>query len=209
MGGEPVGRRRELSARGERRLQALVDAAAALLEEGGFAAVSHRAVAKRAGLPLAATTYYFSSLDELVERALGRVARRHLDQARALASSFPPVAPGSRVQPEELASRLIALVTGTREPSVQAGMPPFPERCIQAGRRPRLRPPVGAWNAELAGLIASELERCGYPHQGDLPRVLMAAVDGVVIDVLGSGVRNAPAAATAALAGLLTRLRAG
>lgn len=30
--------------------------AVALLVEGGFAAISHRAVAKRAGLPLAVTT---------------------------------------------------------------------------------------------------------------------------------------------------------
>jgi DNA-binding transcriptional regulator YbjK len=208
MAGEPAGRRRAVTERGERRQEALVDAAAALLEERGFAAVTHRAVAHRAGLPLAATTYYFSSLDELVERALGRLARRHLDHARALASSFPPVPPGSQAQPRELASRLIALVTGTLKPAVQAGMLPFYERYIQAGRRPELRPLVGAWNAELAALVASELERCGYPHQGDLPRVLVAAVDGVLIDVLGSGVHDPPERATAALAGLLAKLRA-
>ena len=44
-------------------------AAAELLAEGGFDAVRHRAVAERAGLPLASTTYYFGSLDELVTAA--------------------------------------------------------------------------------------------------------------------------------------------
>jgi hypothetical protein len=34
----------------------------------------------------------------------------------------------------------------------------------------------------------------------------MAAVDGVLIDMLGSGVHDAPARATAALAGLLAKL---
>ena len=55
--------------KGERRRYALVSAAAELLCEGGFDAVRHRAVAQRAGLPLASTTYYFSSLDDLIEKA--------------------------------------------------------------------------------------------------------------------------------------------
>jgi DNA-binding transcriptional regulator YbjK len=207
MAPEPAGRPRAVTERGERRREALVEAAAALLREGGFAAVSHRAVAARAGLPLAATTYYFASLDELVERALGRLARGHLERARALASSFPPAPPGSRVPPEELASRLIALVIGSREPADQAGMLPLHERYIQAGRRPGLRPLVGAWNAELAGLVAETLERCGYPHQGDLPRVLMATVDGLLIDQLAAGAQDAPAGARAGLASLLGQLR--
>src|SRR6266540_3649893 len=155
--GEPA-RRRALTERGERRFEALVDAAAALLEEQGFAAVTHRAVAARAGLPLAATTYYFGSLDELVERALGRLARRHLDRARALASAFPPVTPGAQAPPGELAARLIALVTGSEEAADQAGMLLFYERYVQAGRRPQLRPLVDAWNAELV------LGAVDHPH---------------------------------------------
>ena len=56
--------------KGERRRYALVSAAAELLCEGGFDAVRHRAVARRAGLPLASTTYYFSSLDDLLVHAV-------------------------------------------------------------------------------------------------------------------------------------------
>src|SRR6201987_5773974 len=56
--------------KGERRRYALVSAAAELLSEGGFDAVRHRAVARRAGLPLASTTYYFSSLDDLLVPAV-------------------------------------------------------------------------------------------------------------------------------------------
>ncbi len=206
--GEPA-RRRALTERGERRFEALVDAAAALLEEQGFAAVTHRAVAARAGLPLAATTYYFGSLDELVERALGRLARRHLDRARALASAFPPVTPGAQAPPGELAGRLIALVTGSEEAADQAGTLLFYERYVQAGRRPQLRPLVDAWNAELAGLVAEALERCGYPHRGDLPRVLIAVVDGLLIDLFVSGASDAPARAATGLASLLGDLREG
>src|SRR2546430_16849795 len=87
--------------KGERRRQALVEAAATLLVEGGFDAVRHRAVAERAGLPLASTTYYFESLDELVTAAVEHRARTELDRARRclaelVAGPRPPDAP---VQP--------------------------------------------------------------------------------------------------------------
>ena len=61
-------------ARGVQRRAALIEAAADLLLEQGLAALSHRAVAARAGLPLAATTYYFASVDDLRDEALEHVA---------------------------------------------------------------------------------------------------------------------------------------
>ena len=69
--------------KGERRRYALVSAAADLLREGGFEAVRHRAVARRAGLPLASTTYYFSSLDNLVENAVEHIGAMEAAQLRA------------------------------------------------------------------------------------------------------------------------------
>jgi AcrR family transcriptional regulator len=77
--------------KGVRRRGALVSAAAELLCEGGFEAVRHRAVARRAGLPLASTTYYFSSLDELVGNAVEFIAQ--LRQA----SDYATVPVGRRV----------------------------------------------------------------------------------------------------------------
>jgi TetR/AcrR family transcriptional regulator, regulator of biofilm formation and stress response len=65
-------------ARAVHRRAALLEAAAALLAEGGLAAVSHRAVAQRAALPLAATTYYFASRDELLAEAFGRLVDHEL-----------------------------------------------------------------------------------------------------------------------------------
>ena len=68
---------------------------------------------------------------------------------------------------------------------------------------------MDAWNAELAGLVAEALERCGYPHRGDLPRVLIAVVDGLLIDLFVSGASDAPARAATGLASLLGDLREG
>src|SRR3982074_3460881 len=74
--------------KGERRRYALVSAAAELLCEGGFDAVRHRAVARRAGLPLASTTYYFSSLDDLIAKAVEHVGTREAEQLQARAAAL-------------------------------------------------------------------------------------------------------------------------
>src|SRR5436309_11766607 len=68
--------------KGERRRQELVTAAAALLRSGGFDAVRHRAVAERAGLPLASTTYYFDSLEDLVTAAVEHHSKAELATGR-------------------------------------------------------------------------------------------------------------------------------
>ncbi|WP_275669573.1 TetR/AcrR family transcriptional regulator [Actinomyces procaprae] len=60
------------TSKGEARRRTIIDAAAAIIREGGPSAVTHRGVAERAGCSLSATTYYFSGLDDLLYEA-GRV----------------------------------------------------------------------------------------------------------------------------------------
>ncbi|MCK2215498.1 TetR family transcriptional regulator [Actinomadura sp. ATCC 31491] len=65
-------------ARSRRRRATLLTAAVDLLADGGFAAVTHRAVAQRAHLPLAATTYYFASRDQLLAEAFAQLVETEL-----------------------------------------------------------------------------------------------------------------------------------
>ncbi|GAB2562528.1 TetR/AcrR family transcriptional regulator [Leucobacter ruminantium] len=58
----------------EGRRRAILDAAAELIVENGPAAITHRAIAARAGVSLGSTTQYFASIDELREQALQRIA---------------------------------------------------------------------------------------------------------------------------------------
>lgn len=58
----------------EGRRRAILSAAAEILVEQGAAALTHRAVAARAGVSLGSTTRYFASIDELQEAALGLLA---------------------------------------------------------------------------------------------------------------------------------------
>lgn len=72
----------------------MITAAAAIIREEGPSAVSHRAVAARAGSSLSATTYYFSGLEELLAEA-GKVnidswVQRAETVAREVESRTPP-----------------------------------------------------------------------------------------------------------------------
>lgn len=54
----------------EARQRAILDAAAEIVVEQGAAALTHRAVAARAGVALGSTTRYFESIDDLREATL-------------------------------------------------------------------------------------------------------------------------------------------
>jgi len=69
---------------------ALLDAAQALMAEHGYAAVTSRKVAARAGLKPQLVHYYFRTMDDLFLALLRRGAERNLErQARALACPQP------------------------------------------------------------------------------------------------------------------------
>lgn len=75
-------------AKGHERRNAIIEAAAALIREGGPAVVTHRAVAARAECSLSATTYYFSGLEELLTEA-GKVnIRRWAERAERVADEI-------------------------------------------------------------------------------------------------------------------------
>jgi AcrR family transcriptional regulator len=68
----------------------LLDAAHAIMLEDGYAAVTSRKVAARAGLKPQLVHYYFRTMDDLFLALLRRGAERNLErQARALASPQP------------------------------------------------------------------------------------------------------------------------
>ena len=178
--------------RGEQRRAALVASAGELLLERGFAAVSHRAVAGRAGVPLAATTYYFTSLDDLLLAAVEHLADGWLEQARSAVASLP-----DRLDGAALADALVHVVVGPDEQVVT-----MYERYLQAGRHPHLRPVVTAYGAELDALLLDVLLRGRPRATGDDVRRLLAVVDGTVVRALAEG-GDPRASARAAVADLL------
>ncbi|MHA6792209.1 TetR/AcrR family transcriptional regulator [Pseudonocardia bannensis] len=182
--------------KGERRRQALAVAAADLLRSGGFDAVRHRAVAERAGLPLASTTYYFASLDDLVTAAVEITGREELAEGRAQLDRLSG-------RPED-SSALVELVLDqllgpeSRDGGLDAVLLRY-ERLVGAGRRPYLAPLMRELRGELDTLLTEVLGRAGRtPDPAELRR-LVSLVDGTVISALIEADPDPRAAARAEL----------
>lgn len=70
---------------------ALVDAAEQLIREEGYAAVTARRVAQKAGMKFQLIYYYFNSLDDLFLEVLQRGADQHLERMTAALESDQPL----------------------------------------------------------------------------------------------------------------------
>ncbi len=167
--------------KGERRRSALVSAAAELLCEGGFDAVRHRAVARRAGLPLASTTYYFSSLDDLVVHAVEHIGAKEAAHLRNRLAGLSRRRRGV----ESTAEVLVELLLGdTPDPQVSEQLISRYERYVACARQPWLRDVQRRLRHERTVAVVEAIERSGRTVRGDRLKALMYAVDGAVVAAL-------------------------
>jgi TetR/AcrR family transcriptional regulator, regulator of biofilm formation and stress response len=202
--------RRPAQERGRRRRDALLDAAVELLTDGGFAAVSHRAVADLAGLPLAATTYYFRSRDDLIAAAFELMVDRDLAATRERftarvgqlgvpsgdagdgdgddGGSTGGVEPriSARAAAEALAAALLP-----RDETERRRHLALWELYLRAGRDPALRPLARLWTDRCRATTSELLRIAGYPASVTAVNLLGAAADGVTIEAVVEARPNA------------------
>lgn len=167
--------------KGERRRKALVAAAVELLDEGGFEAVRHRAVAERAGLPLASTTYYFSSLDDLVRAAVESEGKQELAAARARLEELTSQSRSADAVVDLMLDVLLG--AGSRTGGADAVLLRY-ERLVGSPRRPYLAPLMRELTAEVHDLLAELLSRSGMEVGRERLLELIALVDGAVVNAL-------------------------
>lgn len=175
-----------MSARGQHRQQALLDAAGELLMEQGFAALSHRSIAARAELPLSATTYYFASLDVLVHGAVQGIAAAWLEAARSAIEALAPALEG----PRQVADAVLAVVAfgpgDTKSADVKTVLTMY-ERYLEAARHPHLRSVIDEYDDHLDTFLVEVLRRAGLPESRDTARLVLAVVDGALLRALAEG----------------------
>lgn len=171
--------------KGERRRYALVSAAAELLCEGGFDAVRHRAVAQRAGLPLASTTYYFSSLDDLIAKAVEHVGSREAEQLHTQVECLPRRKRGAESTADVLVDLLVGSGPGTR--ATEQLISRY-ERYIACARQPSLRDVQRRMMKQRSEAVVEVVERSGRSVHAELLTALVCAVDGAVVaSMVGDG----------------------
>ena len=175
--------------RSRARREALLRAAIELLGESGAKSVTHRAVAQRAGVPLASTTYYFRSVRELVEEAL----QLHVAERVAELESLVEVAlHSSGASVTQLAERMAAVLVAAPTPTLVAQYQMY----LEAGRNPALQPAATDALAAFEGLITRVLTAWGAREPQAAAEAFFALFDGFALHRLARP-RNPEAEAAA------------
>lgn len=157
--------------KGEARRRALLEAALRVVARDGVAGVTHRSVAKEAGLPASSAAYYFGSVDDLLVAALVGAADAYSALLREAAAAPDPVA--------ALAAALAGELAEQRRPLVAAEY----ELYLLAARRPALRPVAARCVDDLAALARG----CVGDDAPEAVAAFCAGVDGLMVQALVTG----------------------
>lgn len=160
-------------ARGQKRRAEIIEATLAVVQREGAAGVTHRTVAKEAGIPTSLSTYYFATLDDLLVAALASVAETYTAYIRDIIDHHDDKLRGL--------ATLIAESAGLGRDRALAER----ELSTLAARRPALRPVARRWRenvAELAATVTDDSDTVAVA-------ALVAACDGLCTAIL---LENAP-----------------
>lgn len=150
-------------ARGEKKRRSIVEATLRVIEREGVVGVTHRSVAREAGVPTTAPTYYFASIDDLLIATLLWVAEELCDDMLQI------VASGGTAR--EIAASLARAVNENRARTLAEY-----ELYLLAGRRPELKAAARRW-LDLAVEVVRPADPVAF-------RAFLAAVDGLLIQGL-------------------------
>jgi len=179
------------------RREQILEATLRVIGRSGRQAVTHRAVAEEAGVPLGSTTYYFDSRDDLLGQALEHVSALEVERYARLREDLRSVKSG-----RELADRLISELVAAAEDRV-AYIAEY-ELWLEAGRRPDLREAAQSWCNAEQGAVAAAMETLGSSDARADASIVVAALDGLGERVLAR--EDDPASAAKELKPELRRL---
>lgn len=163
--------------RGRERVRQILDAAVRLIGTGGLSALTHRAVAEAAQVPLGSTTYYFADRDDLIRRTMEHAVETEAERLTAIVEGFDgPLTVDTSVQllTEMFFDKTIA------DPLYDLAL--F-ELFLEAARNPTVRDLTVAWSAVIADLT----DRVLPPTDPALPReqavqIVAALIDGLMLE---------------------------
>src|SRR4051812_21950169 len=159
----------------QRVRRSIVEATVQIAARDGVAAVTHRAVAKLAGVSLSSTTWHFATKADILEAALRSTAEDEVARIAAIAERLGDGEFDPEAWAEELADWLIGQVTTERDAAVA-----LYRLQIELADSPAARRTHHDWGRGLRALgerVAPGLEI----------RLIVAALDGLRLSVLLSG----------------------
>jgi DNA-binding transcriptional regulator YbjK len=181
--------------RGAARREALLEAVLEILAEVGAEAVTHRRVAEQAQLPLASTTYWFDSKEDLLTAALQLAAERDVARLHELADQLR--------ERDPLEAVLATVLDPVDEPANRASLMATYALLLEAARRPALQELARHWTDAYLETIGELLQRAGSARPRDDARLILAAADGLLLEQLAAGDADDPRPALARLIQIL------
>jgi DNA-binding transcriptional regulator YbjK len=196
-------RSRTVRPRGAARRKALLEATLRIVADTGADAVTHRRVAEVAQLPLASTTYYFESKEQLLTAALEVAAERDLARLHELADQRRKLP----ADPEHAVALVLDTTVELSDDEQAAGRRSLLAGytlLLEAARRPALRELTRRWTEAYMTTVTELLQRAGSTHPTEDAQLLLAAADGLLIAQLSTGESINPRPALLRLARTLT-----
>jgi TetR/AcrR family transcriptional regulator, regulator of biofilm formation and stress response len=152
----------------------ILEAALRILRDDGLAALTHRAVAREAGVSLALTSYHFATKENLISEALDLAVAETTDSLRAIAGELAL----ADATPKMVADRLSDLMMG-RLGDQRLAVVSVVELSLAAARRPQLRPANAAWNDAYQAIVVELLAGCGIRQTDQAARLVVATLEGL------------------------------
>lgn len=163
----------------------MIRACADIILQGGPTAVTHRAVAQRAGVSLASTTYYFQSLDQIIATAGVLLVAdwvRNADDVVVQAHVMVAGAADGCVGPRTQAELLVRAVLPAGDDAVVRG---HYEHLVGAGRSQSLAAGYAQARADFDRVVGQLLTVLGLTSLA--PATVVALVDGAAVAALSEG----------------------
>lgn len=182
----PGNRRGEKQERSLQRRESITDAAIEILALYGVAGLTHRLVARSAGVALAATTYYFNGKFDIVAEASRRTLQGYSDAFHRTAARF-------KAQPSDPArfrSFVVRLIRNAADRDRIRALC-WAEITLDAHRHRESLDLTRQWFAELDGVWFEIAQAAGVERPGEIARSAIDMVIGLLLVTMALGVTPA------------------
>jgi DNA-binding transcriptional regulator YbjK len=161
------------SQRGAKKRAVILDAAVRVIARDGTRGATHRAVAAEAGVPLAATTYYFASRDDLIAEAFEHLARADIAALDKGVKEIP-----KRMSVEFTASLFASIVAEELRDDPDKVLAEH-EMHLEAGRRPEMRETHRAWSDAAMRFFMAGVKAAGSKDPEADAALVLSVISGI------------------------------
>lgn len=170
----PGGRARLSQERSRVRRDQLVAAATSLFAEGGTKAVTHRSVSEAANVPLATVSYYFASIEQLVDVVFSET----LDEWNRMWGALQPE-PGVVLTPDDVGALLEGLLAGHTAVEAAQRLQVY----LASFARPHLLDDLRAMRSNVGASMTALVRATGIQDPVECVRALSVLYTGALVSI--------------------------